>query len=944
MQGIQWRTRTPPSKVTNRWRARRTGSLKGSVARAWALFPPHTVYGAEVGQVDQPWHALTPEEALARLGSDPERGLTEADARQRLGETGPNRLVSAPPTPWWRRLLEQFTDFMVLVLIAATAVSMVLGEAGDALAILAIVVMNALLGFYQEGRAQKAALALQSLTAPQAQVVRGGRVGSVDAETLVPGDVLVLGAGDRVAADARLLAAVSLAVDEATLTGESHAAAKRIDRVGDPRAALADRRNMVFLGSAVARGRGWALVVSTGMATEMGQVQHLMNQPRDERTPLERRLEHLGRILVFLAMAIVLGVVGIGVLRGEPLYLMFLTGVSLAVAAVPEGLPAIVTMALALGVQRMIRAHAIVRKLPAVETLGCTTVICSDKTGTLTKNQMTVLDVYAGGARRQRRSSQEPFQGPEPMEPGDADRLFQGAVLASTAELADESQGVAVGQGDPTELAMLAAAVRGGQAPQRVWSRHQRIAEVPFSAEERRMTVVVRNAAQQHVAFVKGAPDTLLARANFIWWHGRVAPLDAGRRAAWIRAHEEMTAQALRVLAVAFRPLAPAEASDPAHWDVNLVLLGLMGMMDPPRPDAVEAVRLCRRAGLMTVMITGDHPDTALAIARQMGIAERREELLTGQGLDALDDSALAREVAGVRVFARVSPPHKLRVVEALRRQRQVVAMTGDGVNDAPALRAADIGIAMGSTGTDVAKEAAAMILTDDNFATIVRAIQEGRAIYDNIRKFLRYLLSCNVGEVLVMFLAVALNLPLPLLPIQILFVNLVTDGLPALALGVDPPDPAVMTRPPLPPSESTLARGLGAKIVVRGLLIGVTTVLVFFWALTLGGLGMREARTLALATLVMSQLFHVFDARVEDRNFLEVGLFTNPWAVAAVASSVALLVAITYVPSLSLVFKTDPLNAGDWVLVVGASGFIQAASAVRHLFRGAPAAARTPL
>ncbi len=891
--------------------------------------------------MDQLWHTLSPDEAVLTLASDRERGLAEAEARQRLAAAGPNRLVSAPPTPWWRLLLSQFTDFMVLVLVAATGVSLVLGEAGDALTILAIVLMNAVLGFYQEGRAQQAALALKSLTAPRAQVMRDGRPLTVDAATLVPGDLLLLEAGDRVAADARLVDAVSLAVDEAALTGESHAVAKRLELVGDPRAPLADRRDLVFMGSAVTRGRGRALVVNTGMATEMGQIQHLMNQPRDDSTPLERRLDHLGRVLVFLSVAIVLAVVGVGLLRGEPLYLMFLTGVSLAVAAIPEGLPAIVTVALALGVQRMIRAHAIVRKLAAVETLGCTTVICSDKTGTLTNNQMTVLDLYAGGVHRTRRSAGEAFQGTRPGDPEDVRRLMEAAVLASAAELSDESTGRAEGRGDPTELAMLAAAAAMGQPPREVWQRHQRLAEVPFTSEARRMTVVVKNAAHEPAAFVKGAPDTLVAQAHFIWWQGRLAPLDAARRASWARAHDEMAARALRVLAVAFRPLAPADLADPACWERPLVLLGLVGMMDPPRPDAVDAVRLCRRAGLRTVMITGDHPDTALAIARQMGIAERPEELLTGRDLDAMDDDALAQQVVAVRVFARVSPPHKLRVVAALRRRREVVAMTGDGVNDAPALQEADIGVAMGVTGTDVAKEAAAMILTDDNFATIVRAVREGRAIYDNIRKFLRYLLSCNVGEVLVMFLAVALGLPLPLLPIQILFVNLVTDGLPALALGVDPPDPAVMARPPRPPGESVFARGLAAKILVRGVLIGVTTVAVFFWALALGGLGLREARTLALATLVMSQLFHVFDARVEDRNFLEVGLLSNPWALWAVGSSIVLLLAIVYVPSLSLLFKTDPLTAGDWVLVVGASGFIQMASAVRHLFGSAPAAAR---
>jgi len=840
-------------------------------------------------------------------------------------------------------LVAQFSDFMVLVLLAATGVSLVLGETGDAFTILAIVVMNALLGFVQEGRAQQAAAALKSLTAPTAQVVRSGQVQVVPAQDLVPGDVLVLETGNRVPADARLMTAFSLAADEAALTGESHPAAKHVGLIGDPKAPLAERRNMLFLGTAVARGRGRAVVVNTGMATEMGQIQHLMNQPTDDTTPLQRRLEHLGRMLVLLSVVIVLAVVAAGTLRGQPLYLMFLTGVSLAVAAIPEGLPAIVTVALALGVQRMIRAHAIVRRLPAVETLGCTTVICSDKTGTLTKNQMTVLEVFAGGIHVIRSSAGHSSPSDRRVTAEDVDRVWVAGVLASSAELHDEQRAEPVGQGDPTELALLAAAAGEGFRPSQVWRQYQRVAELPFESERRRMTVVVRDERHQLMAYVKGAPDTLIRRARFIWWQGRVEPLDLGRRRAWQEAHEGMTRGALRVLAVAYRPLSSADLERPDSWEDSLVLLGMVGMMDPPRPDAIDAVRLCRRAGLATVMITGDHPSTALAIARQMGIAEHPHQLMTGRELDELDDRALADRIQSVRVFARVSPPHKLRVVACLKAQHEVVAMTGDGVNDAPALREADIGVAMGLTGTDVAKEAASMILTDDNFATIVRAIREGRAIYDNIRKFLRYLLSCNVGEVLVMFLAVIMGLPLPLLPIQILFVNLVTDGLPALALGVDPPDPDVMARPPRSPGESVFARGLGGKIFVRGVLIGVTTVAVFLWALTLGGLGLREARTLALATLVMSQLFHVFDARAEDRNFLEVGLFSNLWVWLAVSSSVLLLLVIMYVPGLSLLFKTDPLTGGDWVIVLAASGFIQIGSAIRHLVMPRSAPAKPP-
>jgi Ca2+-transporting ATPase len=630
-------------------------------------------------------------------------------------------------------------------------------------------------------------------------------------------------------------------------------------------------------------------------------------------------------------------VVATGVWRGEPLYRMFLTGVSLAVAAIPEGLPAIVTVALALGIQRMIRAHAIVRRLPAVETLGSVTVIASDKTGTLTKNEMTVLRVFAGGQEYVRPSGEVPFSGADapPLR-----RVLRTAALASTARLDLDAGGSPRGQGDPTELALLAAAAQhSAWAPEEAEGR-VRIGEVPFEPERRRMAVAWRDAGGQAEVAVKGALDVLLERCRWVLWDGRLEGLDGARRRRVVQAQQAMAEEALRVLAVAFRPL--DQAVDPESWDRDLVLVGLVGLMDPPRPEAVEAVRLCQEAGIRTVMITGDHPETAQAIARRVGILRRPEDrLVTGRELDALDDAQLDQVLPSVRVFARVSPPHKLRVVRAFKRQGEIVAMTGDGVNDAPAVREADIGVAMGRTGTDVTKEASSLILTDDNFATIVRAVREGRAIYDNIRKFIRYLLSCNVGEVLVMFLAAFLGLPLPLLPIQILFVNLVTDGLPALALGVDPPDPDVMRRPPRPPGESIFARGLGIRIAWRGTLIGVLTLLTFLWGLGPAGMSLREARSLALATLIMSQLFHVFDARTEDRNFLEVGLLSNPWAVLAVGSSITMLLGILYWTPLARLFYTDPLTVQDWGVVILASGAIQLFSLVRYLV--APAGVREP-
>lgn len=882
------------------------------------------------------WHTLRPDEAVLQLRSDDERGLTPAEAERRLQEVGPNALKEAEKTSAIHIFLAQFKDFMVMVLLAATLISFLLGETGDGITIVAIVIMNAVLGFMQEYRAEKSVETLRALTAPEARVIRGGTATEIPARDLVPGDLIELEAGDRVPADSRLIFQVGLETEEAALTGESTSVKKQVADIPDPEAPVAERTNMVFMGTTVARGRGRAVVAATGMLTEMGTIAHLIREAVEDRTPLQRRLEQLGRVLVILSLLIVGVVVVTGLVRGEPLYQMFLTGVSLAVAAIPEGLPAIVTIALALGVQRMIKAHAIVRRLPAVETLGCTTVICSDKTGTLTRNRMTVTDVWANGRRLKRSIEGRGFLDREQrvasLTEKTLNHLLRGAALCSNARLESEDPKSAgqEGQGDPTEVALLWAAVETGQSLSALRLSYPRIGEIPFESERRCMAVAVRNEKNQAFVYVKGAADVLLPRCRFVEWEGQVTPLTDARRRDIMQANDAMAEDALRVLLVAYRPVRTGESPD--MWEQQLIVLGLAGMIDPPRPEAIEAVRQAQRAGVRTVMITGDHPNTARAVAQQLGMLGPGDEIMTGRELDRLDDEELKQRVEHIRVYARVSPPHKLRVVRAWKAHGQVVAMTGDGVNDAPAVKEADIGVAMGLAGTDVTKEASAMILTDDNFATIVQAIREGRAIYDNIRKFIRYLLSCNVGEVLVMFLAAFLGLPLPLLPIQILFVNLVTDGLPAMALGVDPPAPGVMDRPPRPPQESIFARGLGTKIGFRGILIGVSTLVVFTLSLGPLGMGLREARSMALATLILSQLFHVFDARAEDRSFLEVGLFSNPWAVLAVVSSIIMLISVIYVPWLGQLFKTDPLALGDWLIVFLASGFIQLLAAFRDL------------
>ena len=928
-----------------------------------------------------PWTLRSVDELVRELDTDRVRGLEAAEAARRLTLFGPNEIGGAHHISPARIFISQFTDFMVLVLIAAAIVSYFLGEAADVVAILAIVILNAALGFVQEYRAERAMERLRELAAPTARVVRRGagtrswegtEAGElvIPARELVPGDVVLIEAGDRVAADMRVLEAHSLQTQEAALTGESTPTPKTASVPPEP-SGLADLAHGLFMGTEVASGRGLGLVVATGATTEFGKIAGLIGRAARGFTPLQRRMEELGRYLVLACLVVSGLVVWAGILRGEPPLQMLLAGVSLAVAAIPEGLPAVVTVLLALGVQRMIRRRVIVRKLPAVETLGCATVICADKTGTLTQNEMTVSRLWtpAGfydvtGHGFGLRGAVRSVQGSRGIDPT-LRLLLVGGVLCANARLARDDAPARVESrrrpptghapsrmivhGDPTEGALLVAAAKVGLIKPVLDRRFPRLGEIPFSAERRRMTTIHRlgrgdglgigsglgsagglgsgGGPGSAVVFCKGAPDTILDLCPY--YQGRQGPLALTRegQAKILAVNAGMAASGLRVLAVAYRPLPVQTAIDEfteTGLEEGLILAGLVGMSDPPRPEVVQAVMVCRQAGVRVCMITGDHPATALAVAKELhlldpGLPDERQ-MLTGRELDRLSARVLARRVEDVRVYARVSPGHKLRIVRALRSRGQVVAMTGDGVNDAPAVREADIGVAMGLTGTAVTKEASDMILTDDNFASIVAALEEGRTIYDNIRRSIRYLLSCNTGEILTMLIGALFHLPLPLLPLQILWVNLVTDGLPAMALGLQAPEADVSTRPPRSPREGVFARGLGVKILGRGIIIGLSTIGVYVLALRVIGWDLLLARTVAFATLVLSQLVHAFDCRSERRALVEVPLSSNWYLVVAALVSLAMLLGAIYIPELRPFFKTAPLGSREWTWVVLAS------------------------
>jgi len=877
--------------------------------------------------VEEPhWHHLSVAETLQRAGTHPETGLSEEEARRRLARHGPNRLPEQEGLSPLSLFIKQFTDLMVLVLLGAALVSALLGELLDAAAIFVIVLLNGVLGFLQEYRAEQSLAALKRLAAPTARVLRDGLERVVPAAELVPGDVVLLADGDRVPADGRLIAAHALAVDESLLTGESAPVMKDARAVLPTDTALADRNNMVFMGTAVARGHGVCVVTGTGMQTQIGQIAGMIQEAEPQATPLQQRLEQLGKVLVLASLAVVAIVFAAGVLRGFPVYRMFLTAVSLAVAAIPEGLPAVVTIALAVGVQRMLRRRAIIRRLPAVETLGCATVICSDKTGTLTRNEMTVTRLWLGGREIEVTGTGYVPKGEflsegeriDPSRDADLRLALRIAATCNHARLQRTPDGGGwQALGDPTEAALVVAAAKAGIAPARGI-----VGEIPFDAERKRMSVLLQESGQL-VLMTKGAPDVLLPRCDRWRRDGRVEPLRAEDRRKILAAMEQMARQALRVLAVAYaeRPAGPVPRQLDDSWEQQLVFAGLIGMIDPPRPEVRAALKKAREAGIRTIVITGDHRDTALAIARDLGVVRDASEVATGAEIDAWSPAQLDEAVRRVHVFARVAPEHKLRIVQTLRRQGEVVAMTGDGVNDAPALKEADIGVAMGITGTDVTRDAADMVLADDNYATIVAAIEEGRGIYDNIRRFIRYLLGCNVGEVITMFAAALAALPLPLTPLMILWVNLVTDGLPAIALGLTKPDDDIMRRPPRSPKEGVFSRGLHWKILGRGLLIAVGTLAVF--VLPLRGSGDEvQARTLAFTALVVAQLVYAFQCQSEHHSVFEVGFLRNPNLVAAVATSLGMHVAVLYVPLLQQVFGVMPLDARGWLLVLGFSAW----------------------
>jgi Ca2+-transporting ATPase len=889
------------------------------------------------------WHTLHPRECLDLLSSRP-TGLTPEEVAERQAVYGDNRIQDASQEAWYSIFFNQFRDFMVIVLLLATLVSGLLGEYVDAMTIIAIIIVNAFLGFFQELRAERSLASLKQLTAPTAHVIRNGERLTIPAAMLVPGDVVLLESGDRIPADVRMLAVQGMETEESSLTGESLPISKCVEPIMDVDAPLGDRKNMGYMGTSVTRGKAQAVVVATGMATEMGKIANLIQTAEDTETPLQRRLDQLGRFLVYLSLAITAVVVVAGIWHGQDVLHMFMAGVSLAVAAIPEGLPAIVTIALAIGVQRMIRRRAIVRKLPSVETLGCATVICSDKTGTLTQNKMAVQAIWAAGHVYQVSGQGYTPDGSfywkgtpiQPQKRPDLARLLQISALCNNAELVlDPNTQEWVCQGDPTEGALLTVAAKAGYSMDDMAQQLERVEEIPFDSSRKMMSVVVKDGAGQYTLLTKGAPDILLDRCTHVLLDGKVTPLSQSLRKQILDVNQGMGAEALRVIGVAYREIRSLETvrklPDP---EIQLTFVGLLGMIDPPRPEVFEAIQTCKKAGIRTVMITGDHQMTAEAIARQLGIMQPNGLTVTGSDLYNMTDKQLLKKVDQICVFARVSPEHKLRIVKALQERGHVVAMTGDGVNDAPAIQAADIGISMGQSGTDVAKDASSLILSDDNFATIVAAIEEGRGIYDNIRKFVRYLLSSNVGEIITMFLATVFGLPLPLLPIQILCVNLVTDGLPAIALSVDPAEKDIMLRKPRNVRESIFARGLGWKILTRGLFIGLCTLGVFWLTYQSNPADLTKAQTMAFATLVLCQLIQVFDCRSVEGGIYSRNVFGNMWLVAAVCSSVTFLLCTMYVPALQIVFKTYALGLYDWLVVLPAAALPTFALAARRAGR----------
>jgi Ca2+-transporting ATPase len=853
------------------------------------------------------WHQLDPAEATEKLQSS-DSGLSSEEALRRYEQYGPNELVEKERKSLWMMFFDQFKDFMILVLMAAAIVAGVIGEPADSIAIAVIVILNAVLGFVQEYRAEKAMAALKKLAAPSAVVIREGQAESIPSERLVPGDLVVLEAGNVVPADIRLIEAIRLRIQESALTGESVPVEKDSRSIKEEDLSIGDRKNMAHKGTLVTYGRGRGFVTDTGMRTELGRIADLIQGQDEGRTPLQKRLAAFGQKLAWAVLAICVIVFIAGLLRGEPPLLMLLTAISLAVAAIPEALPAVITISLALGAKKLVKQHALVRKLPAVETLGSVTYICSDKTGTLTLNRMIVEEVYVEGAwlRSEELSppDRESGEGESPSGENSVNLLFSAMALCNDTR----REGSDALIGDPTETALFELAREKGYLREELDERYPRVAEIPFDSDRKLMTTFHPWKNDRIVSFTKGAVEEILERCETVLENNGQGAID---RSKILGEAEKIAGNGLRTLGFALRewdavpdPLTSEEA------EKKMVFIGMVGMMDPARPEAAEAVAMCRSAGIRPVMITGDHPLTASTIAQRVGIiSSEGDSVMTGRQLAQLPLEEFRKRVERIRVYARVAPEQKLKIVKALQEKGHFVAMTGDGVNDAPALKRADIGVAMGITGSDVSKEASHMILLDDNFATIVKAVREGRRIFDNIRKFIKYTMTSNSGEIFTIFLAPFLGLPIPLLPIHILWINLVTDGVPGLALAAEPGERDIMSRPPRHPKESIFARGLGVHIIWVGLLMGGVSI--FTQALFINSSQARW-QTMVFTVLCLSQMGHVLAIRSEQDSFFKQGALSNKLLLGAVLLTLVLQMATIYVPALSPIFKTVPLTIGE--------------------------------
>jgi len=879
------------------------------------------------------WHAIETAEVMRILGTD-SQGLTMDEAKKRLEKYGPNELQEAKRVSPLKIFFEQFKEILIIILLVATVISALIGEIVDAIVIVAIVIACAALGFIQEYRAEKSLELLKRMAAPTATVIREGREMMIPAREVVPGDIIQVKTGDKVPADARVLESFNLKVNEAPLTGESVPVGKKAVTLPSD-TPLTERLNILASGTVVTYGRGTGVVVRTGMSTEFGKIAGMLQTVKEETTPLESRMQSVGSWLIKALFAIVGVIVIIGLFRGHELIEMFLWGVSLAVAAVPEALPAIVTGALAIGVYRMAKKNAIVRRLPAVETLGSSTVICSDKTGTLTKGEMTVRRIYLN-----EQSIEVTGVGYEPvgefhLSPSSSMEEIQFitriATLCSDARLEKGTNWQIIG--DPTEGALVVSAAKAGWSQMELNKQYPRVGEVPFTSERKMMSTIHSTPIGGIEVCVKGAPEIILEKSTHIWKGGNVIRLDKDEAVKILKANEAMASEGLRVLGIAYRMLdKPFEEYTEENVEKNLIFVGLLGMIDPARKEAVKAVELCKQAGVKVVMVTGDHKLTAQAIAKELGLIKSSGLVLTGAELDKMSDEEFDKIVEDVVVYARVSPEHKMRIVKALKKKEHIVAMTGDGINDAPALKNSDIGVAMGITGTDVTKEASDMVLADDNFATIVEAIREGRAIFDNIKKYLTYLLSCNIGELLIMAFAGIVNLPLPLLAKQILYVNLATDGLPAIALGIDPPDQFVMNRPARDPKESVF-KGMRIWLAGISLLLTVGCLLVFYFGLMNVGWteeGIVKARSMIFATIILFEILFALSCRSFQHPVYKIGFFANKYLLMAVAGEIILLAlfpgsSLFSVPFLNSLFEVIPLQFSEWVIVilVAFTGFV---------------------